>query len=99
MDSTHEAFLLHTSVHCIEMNLSKLRFEVKGETKIFSEMKANQSLSYSCVKIWLKSLAYWAALLGKLNNLNLKLQGKVTNIIQFRDESGSILFEFTKLGS
>jgi len=29
----------------------------------------------------------------KLNNLNLKLQGKVTNIIKLRDESASILFE------
>jgi len=73
MDSTHEAFLLHTSVHCIESKLSKPRFEMKDETKIFSELRANQSLSCICGKIWLKSLAYWAALFGKLNNLNLKL--------------------------
>jgi len=32
-----------------------------------------------------------------LNNLNLKLQGKVTNIIQLHDESASILFEVAKL--
>jgi len=91
MDSTHEAVLLHTSVHCIEKKLSKPRFEMKDETKVFSELKANQSLSYICGKIWL--------VFGKLNNLNLKLQGKVTNIIQFRDESASVLFEVTKLAS
>jgi len=72
---------------------------MKDETKVSSELKANQSLSYICGKIWLKSLAYWEAFFGKLNNLNLKLQGKVTNIIQFRDESASILFEVTKLAS
>jgi len=35
----------------------------------------------------------------KLNNINLKEQGKVTNIIQFRDESASNSFVVAKLAS
>jgi len=66
MDWTHEAFLLHTSVHRIERKLSKPRFEMKDETKIRSELKANQSLSHICGNIWLESLAYWAACFWKI---------------------------------
>jgi len=56
---------------------------MKDGTKIFSELRANQSLSCICGKLCLKSLADWAALFGKLKNLNLKLQGKVNTSSSF----------------
>jgi len=47
----------------------------------------------------LKSLAYLAEIFEKLGNLNLKLQGKGTNIIELRNKSASILFEAAKLAA
>jgi len=54
---------------------------MKDGTKLFSEPKTNELLSYINDKIWLKSRAKLAEIFEKLNNLNLNLQGKVTNII------------------
>jgi len=60
----------------------------------YSELKANEILSYNSDKSWLKCLAYLADIYKKFNNLNLKLQEKGTNIIYLRNESANILFEF-----
>jgi len=72
---------------------------LKDEIKLFSELKANEILSYISDKISLKSLAYLAEIFEKLNNFNLKLQEKGANITYLRDESASILFEVAKLAS
>jgi len=42
-------------------------------------------------------MSYLAENFEELNNLNLKLQGKGTNIIQLRDETASNLFEVANL--
>ena len=67
---------------------------MKDGIKPFSELNANEILSYTSDKIWLKRPAYLAEIFEKFNNLNVKLQEKGTNIIRLRDESASILFEF-----
>jgi len=54
---------------------------MKDGTKLFLERKTNEFLSYISDKVRLKSRAYLAEIFEKLNNLNLRLQGKVTNII------------------
>ena len=98
--STHDVLLFYTSVRwLLKVNVLNRVFEMKDEMKLFSKLKANKFLSYINDKIWLKSLSYLAEIFEKLNNLNLKVQGKSTNIIQLRNESASILFEVAILVS
>jgi len=98
--STHDVLLFYTSVRwLLKVNVLNRVFEMKDEMKLFSKLKANKFLSYISDKIWLKSLSYLAEIFEKLNNLNLKVQGKSTNIIQLRNESATILFEVAILVS
>jgi len=100
MFSTHEVHLFRTSVRwLLKGNVPNNVCEMMDERKLFSELKANEFLSYFSDEICLKCLDYLAEMLEKLNNTNLKVQGKVTNIIQFRDESASNSFEVAKLAS
>jgi len=97
MFSTHEV-LFHTSVRwLLKGNVPNHVCEMKDETKLFSELKANEFLSCFSDEICLKRLAYLAEMFEKLNSINLRVQGKVTNIFQLCDKSASILFEVAKL--
>jgi len=81
MNSTH-GVLFHTSVRWLSKgNVSTTVCAMKDGTKLFLERKTNEFLSYISDKVRLKSRAYLAEIFEKLNNLNLRLQGKVTNII------------------
>jgi len=65
---------------------------VKDGIKLFSELKAKEFLSYISDKIFCK-VACLPESFENFINSNPTLQEKVTNIIQLRDESASILFE------
>jgi len=100
MFSTHEILLFRTSVRwLLKGNVLNHVCEIKDEIKLFSELKANEFLSYFSDEICLKYLDYLVEMFEKLNNINLKVQGKVTNIIQLRDESASNSFGVAKLAS
>ena len=100
MFSTHEVLLFRASARwLLKGNVLNHVCEVKDEIKFFSELKAIEFLSYFSDEICLKCLDYLAEMFQKLNNTNLKVQGKVTNIIQLRDESASNSFEVAKLAS
>ena len=61
MFTTHEVLLFHTFVRwLLKGNVLNRAFEIKDKIKLFSELKANEFLSYISGKIWLKSLAYLA---------------------------------------
>jgi len=82
MNSTHVLLLFHTSARCLSKgNVSNHVCVMKDDTKLFSEPKRNEFLSYISDKIWLKSHAHLAEIFEKLSNVHLKLQGKITNII------------------
>ena len=57
----HEVFLFHTPL-CWLLNASFRNrvFEMKGEIKLVSELKANEFLFYISGKIWLNGFAYLA---------------------------------------
>jgi len=100
MFSTHEVLLFRTSVRwLLKGNVLNHVCEMKDEIKLFSELKANEFLSYFSDEICLKCLDYLAEMFENLNNINLKAQGKVTNIIQLHDESPSNSFKVAKLAS
>jgi len=91
--------ILHICTLAIEKKCSKPRLWDEVWNKDISRPKANEFWSCISDKIWLKSLAYLAEIFEKLGNLNLKLQGKGTNIIELRNKSASILFEAAKLAA
>jgi len=94
----HEVLLFHTPVRwLLKASFRNRVFEMKGEIKLVSELKANEFLFYISGRICLKGFAYLIEKFEKVNNLNLKLQGKGTNIIQLREETANILFEVSKL--
>ena len=87
MNATHETLLFHTAVRWLSKgNVLNRVFEMKDEIKLFLEFKnKNEILSYFNDDNWITSLAYLADIFEKLNILNLKMQGKNTNIVQLRD--------------
>ena len=86
MKAMHKILLFHTAVHWLSKgNVLNRVFEMKNEIKLFLEFKNKEFLSYFNDNNWITSLAYLADIFEKLNILNLKLQGKNTNIIQLRD--------------
>ena len=88
MFSTHEVLLFHTPIlWLLKGNVLNNVYEIKDEIKLLSELKVNEFLSYFSDEIGLKCLAYLAEMFEKLNNINLKQQGTIANIIQVRDES------------
>jgi len=77
MNSTHDVLLFHRSARWLsKRNVLNHVCVMKDGTKLISEKKTNKFLSYMNDKIWLKSIE----IKKKLNNINLKLQGKVANI-------------------
>ena len=87
MNAMHEILLFHTAAHWLSKgNVLNRVLEMKDEIKLFLEFKNKEEfLSYFNDNNWITSLAYLADIFEKLNILNLKLQGKNTNIIQLRD--------------
>ena len=87
MNSTHETLLFHTAVRWLSKgNVLNRVYEMKDEIQAFLEFKNKREfLSYFNDDKWMNSLAYLADIFEKLNCLNLKLQGKDTNIIQLND--------------
>ena len=84
MNAMHEVLLFHTAARWLSKgNVLNRVFEMKDEIKLFLEFKNKEEfLSYFNDNNWITSLAYVADIFEKLNILNLKLQGKNTNIIQ-----------------
>ena len=87
MNAMHEILLFHTAVRWLSKgNVLYHVFEMNDEIKLFSEFKNKEDfLSYFNDNNWITSLVYLADIFEKLNVLNLKLEGKNTNIIQLRD--------------
>ena len=86
MNAKHEVLLFHTVVRWLSKgNVLDRIFEMKDELKLFCENKGSQYLSYFNDELWIKSLAFLADIFEKLNMLNLKLQGRDTNVIQLND--------------
>ncbi|XP_067120120.1 protein FAM200B-like [Centruroides vittatus] len=86
MNSDHE-ILFYTAVRWLSKgNVVGQVFELENEIKQFLELKGKHDfLAHFNDETWIQRVTYLSDILDQLNKLNLKLQGKETHIIQFRD--------------
>ena len=67
-------------------NVIKRVFELRDELKLFFELEKKIDFALLLKNDrWIRYLAYMFDIFDQLNRLNLKMQGKNTNIIQFKD--------------
>ena len=87
LDSEHVVLLYHTQTRWLSKgNVTQRFFELKDKLKEFCQLR-NKMMYYSWLKDkeWILSLAYLHDIFEQLNKLNLRMQGKDTNIIIFVD--------------
>ncbi|XP_042228307.1 zinc finger BED domain-containing protein 5-like [Homarus americanus] len=87
MDSEHETLLFYPKVRWLSTgNVVNRVFELRGELKLFLEMKGKDDLlSHFNEVLWEPRLVYLADIFEQLNWLNLKLQGKERNVFHHMD--------------
>ena len=87
MGSEHTELLLHTEVRWLSRGriLTRL-FELRDEAASFLSEHESPFATYFENTTWLAQLAYLADIFSKLNELNLSLQGKDTNVLNLYDK-------------
>ena len=87
MNSDHEVLLFYTAVRWLSKgNVVNRVFELKDEINLFLDMQGKHDLLADFNdEAYHQRLAYLADIFGIQNMLNLKLQGKETHIIHFKD--------------
>ena len=72
--------------------MTKRVFELRGELNLFFEHEKKTEFALLLKnKEWIRYLAYMVHIFDQLNKLNLKMQGKNTDIIQFKDISKAFM--------
>ena len=86
MDADHHVLLFRTNTPWLSRgNVTKRVFELKDELKLFFELEKKTNFALLLKNDgWMRYLAYMV-ICDQLNKLNLKIQGKNTNTIQFKD--------------
>ena len=86
LHSEHLALLYHTQTRWLSKgNVTRRFFKLKNELKEFCQLKNKMMYSWLEDEEWIFSLAYLHDIFKQLNKLNLRMQGKDTNIIMFVD--------------
>ena len=87
MDADHHMLLFHTNTRWLsKKNVTKRVFELRNELKLSFELKKKTEFAQLLKNDrWIKYFAYMVGIFDQLNKLNLKMQRKNNNIIQFKD--------------
>ncbi|CAH1102132.1 unnamed protein product [Psylliodes chrysocephalus] len=82
MGSEYENLLLHTEVRWLSRGKILRRvFDLKDEIRIFLLEREPKLAEYFLNENWLATVGYLSDIFEKLNDLNLSLQGKSTNVL------------------
>lgn len=91
MGAEHQAVLFHSEARWLSRGkvLSRV-FELREQIRMFSEQEHKYDLAEKfCDENFLAKLAYLSDIFGKLNELNLQLQGKDKHLPQVTDKISS----------
>uniref|UniRef100_UPI00358F171D protein FAM200C-like n=1 Tax=Myxine glutinosa TaxID=7769 RepID=UPI00358F171D len=95
MNAEHETLLYYTAVCWLSKgNVLNRVFELHAEVKHFLNLQGKHDLLQHYDKeLWNEQLAYLADIFEQQNQLNLKLQGRATNIIGAEEAPLAIVFQ------
>lgn len=87
MDAEYRCLLLYTEVRWLSRGKSLIRvFELREPLQRFLSEKKSPLAAHFSDKVWVAKLAYLCDIFSLLNELNLCLQGKRTNIFKLADK-------------
>ena len=87
MGADHSHLLYHTEVRWLSRGRILTRvYELRMEIHIFLLEKKSSMASLFCNDEWILKLSYLSDTFSKLNELNLKLQGKETDVFRHCEE-------------
>lgn len=87
MGADHSHLLYHTEVRWLSRGRILTRvYELRMEIHIFLLEKKSSMASLFCNDEWILKLSYLSDIFSKLNELNLKLQGKETDVFRHCEE-------------
>lgn len=87
LGSEHQGLLLHTEVRWLSRGnvLSRL-YELRDEVRLFLTEQGSPLAEHLTNPDWLTRLLYLSCIFGKLNGLNMSLQGENTSIMSLNDK-------------
>ena len=86
-DSNYTNLLMHAEIRWLSRGCSIQRLlHLKDELVMFLTEQKSASAEFFCNNAWVVKLCYLSDIFGKLNDLNLSLQGKHSNIFTFKDK-------------
>ena len=86
-DSNYTNLLMHAEIRWLSRGCSIQRLlHLKDELVMFLTEQKSASVEFFCNNAWVVKLCYFSDIFGKLNDLNLSLQGKHSNIFTFKDK-------------
>nr|XP_042903758.1 SCAN domain-containing protein 3-like [Parasteatoda tepidariorum] len=87
MDAEYRCLLLYTEIRWLSRGKSLLRvFELREPLQRFLLEKKSPLAAHFSDKVWVTKLAYLRDIFNLLNELNLRLQGKMTTVFKLADK-------------
>ena len=92
MDSEYQSLLLHTEVWWLSKGRSLHRLvDLKEEVMIFLSGKNSPLEAFFHDQEWLRKICYLADIFEKLNDVNISMQGKNSNVLTLKDKVNGFL--------
>ena len=95
-DSNYTSLLMHSEIRWLSRGYSMQRlFQLKDELVMFLTEQKSAFAELFLNDDWVLKLCYLSEIFGKLNDLNISLQGKKCNIYTFKDRIEAFIKKLT----